>query len=58
LRTAIGQLPQEQRIVVERRIHHHETFAQIAEQLDVPLGTVLTRMRIATQSLRKSLHED
>lgn len=58
LRLAVEQLPEEQRLVVERRIHHHETFAQIAEQFDLPLGTVLTRMRIATQTLRKTLHED
>lgn len=55
---AVEQLPEEQRIVVERRIHHHETFAEISARLDVPLGTVLTRMRIAMQSLRKALYED
>lgn len=58
LRQAVEQLPPEQRIVVERRIQCQETFAQIAAQLGLPLGTVLTRMRIATQSLRKTLHEE
>lgn len=57
VRQALARLPDEQRIIVERRIHHQETFAQIAERLNLPLGTVLTRMRLATQALRKWLHD-
>lgn len=57
LRLAVASLPPEQRIVVECRIQQQQTFAQIAESLKIPLGTVLTRMRNATQSLRKTLHE-
>jgi RNA polymerase sigma factor (sigma-70 family) len=55
LKVALEQLPSDQRYVVERRIHHDETFAQIAADLKVPLGTVLTRMRLALQKLQKTM---
>ncbi len=55
LKIALEQLPSDQRHVVERRMHHDETFAQIAADLKVPLGTVLTRMRLALQKLQKTL---
>lgn len=55
IQQALAQLPAEQRFVVERRVYHEETFAVIAAQLKVPIGTVLTRMRLALQKLQKSL---
>jgi len=55
LQQALTQLPAEQRYVVERRVYHEETFAVIAAQLKVPIGTVLTRMRLALQKLEKHL---
>lgn len=55
LKVAIDQLPADQRHVIERRMHHDETFAQIAHELKVPLGTVLTRMRLALQKLQRTL---
>jgi RNA polymerase sigma-70 factor (ECF subfamily) len=36
-------------------MHDEQTFAEIAAALGVPLGTILTRMRLATNKLRKSL---
>ena len=51
----LSQLPAEQQEVVRRRMHDEQTFAEIAAELGVPLGTVLTRMRLATEKLRKSL---
>lgn len=48
---ALEQLPPEQLIVVRKRIYHEQTFASIAEELDLPLGTVLTRMRLALKKL-------
>lgn len=53
LREALQKLPAEQRDVVERRLHHEQTFAEIAEELHLPLGTVLTRMRLAMQRLQR-----
>jgi RNA polymerase sigma-70 factor (ECF subfamily) len=62
VRRAIESLPEAQRQVVRMRIYENKKFADIAAELDVPLGTVLTRMRLATeklgQALRKSVDPD
>lgn len=58
LKTAIEELPQEQRDVIERRIHDEATFAEISQITGTPLGTVLTRMRLAVERLRKRLHDE
>lgn len=55
VRKAISELPEEQRTVVRSRIYKDKTFAVIAEELGLPLGTVLTRMRLAMQKLERSL---
>lgn len=55
VRQAIEQLPVEQRRVVESRIYEERTFAEIAERFHLPLGTVLTRMRLATKKLAEAL---
>jgi RNA polymerase sigma factor (sigma-70 family) len=57
VRRALADLPPEQRQVVEARIQHGQTFAAIAAELGLPLGTVLTRMRLALAKLRRSLAE-
>jgi RNA polymerase sigma-70 factor (ECF subfamily) len=36
-------------------MYEDKTFAQIAEELGLPLGTVLTRMRLALEKLRRTL---
>ena len=53
LRKRLQELPPEQQQVVWQRIHEEKTFAVIAAELNVPLGTVLTRMRLAMQKLQK-----
>ncbi len=58
VQVAVGRLPAEQRFVVERRIHSDQTFAEIAAELEVPLGTVLTRMRLALAKLRVALDDE
>jgi len=57
VRTALDGLPAEQRQVVRMRIYELKTFAVIASELKLPLGTVLTRMRLATEKLRDRLAE-
>jgi RNA polymerase sigma-70 factor (ECF subfamily) len=57
VKAALERLPEEQRTVVNLRIYEEKTFAEIAASLDVPLGTVLTRMRLALQKLQQTLHE-
>lgn len=55
---ALEQLnPGEQR-VVRLRLADDRTFAEIADELGVPLGTVLTRMRRALAKLRGFLPGD
>lgn len=55
VRLAIEELPETQRDVVRKRMYEEKTFAVIADELQLPLGTVLTRMRLATERLRKAL---
>jgi RNA polymerase sigma factor (sigma-70 family) len=52
---ALQELPFEQRQVVEMRIYEEKTFAVIATELSAPLGTILTRMRLALQRLSRTL---
>lgn len=58
LKQALQELPPEQQQVIRRRIHDDKTFAVIADELNVPLGTVLTRMRLAIQKLQKWFGRD
>ena len=57
VREALGQLPHEQRQLVRMRIYEEKTFAVIAKELKIPLGTALARMRAAMIKLRKKLDE-
>ena len=55
LRMALDHLPEAQQLVVRLRLAENKSFQQIAEQLQVPLGTVLSRMRLAVEKLRNTL---
>jgi RNA polymerase sigma-70 factor (ECF subfamily) len=55
VRQALDALPPEQRKVVWMRIYEEKTFAVIADELQIPIGTALGRMRTALIKLRKSL---
>jgi RNA polymerase sigma-70 factor (ECF subfamily) len=55
VREALKELPPEQRQVVRMRIYEEKTFATIAKELKIPLGTALGRMRAATIKLRAKL---
>lgn len=57
VRTALDLLPPEQRQVVQMRMYDEKKFADIAAELKLPLGTVLTRMQSALKKLRKSLDD-
>jgi len=57
VRRAIGRLSAEQRQVVQMRIDQDKTFAKIADELKLPLGTVLSRMQAALKRLRTELDE-
>jgi len=57
IREALDALPPEQRQLVRMRIYEEKTFAEIAEELKIPLGTALARMRAALVKLRARLDE-
>lgn len=52
LRQAVSELPESWQQVVRLRMDDNLTFQQIADQLDIPLGTALTRMRRAIERLK------
>lgn len=54
-KAALDGLPAEQRQVVHKRLYEQKTFAVIAGELGVPLGTVLWRMQAALKRLREQL---
>ncbi len=58
VRQAIGQLPEDQQQILRMRIYEEKTFAVIAEELGIPLGTALSRMRAATAKLREWLESE
>lgn len=57
VRDALDRLPPPQREVVRQKFFEGRTFAQIAESEGLPLGTVLTRMRLALGKLEESLRK-
>ncbi|MCH2182257.1 MAG: RNA polymerase sigma factor [Mariniblastus sp.] len=57
VRAALDDLSPELRMVVHLRIYEGLKFADIAQRLEVPLGTVLTRMRNSLAKLRLKLNE-
>ena len=55
VRRGLCQLPVEQQQIVRMRIYEEKTFAVIAEELGIPLGTALGRMRAAVLKLSSQL---
>jgi RNA polymerase sigma-70 factor (ECF subfamily) len=57
IKTALARLTEGQQQVVRLRIYHDKKFAEIADELGLPLGTVLTRMRAALKKLSTELEQ-
>lgn len=55
VRAALDQLPAAQLVVVRKRIFEDKTFAEIAAELNIPLGTAIARMHAALGKLRTAL---
>ncbi len=53
LEAAINRLPPEQQEVLQRRIQKDQKFADIASEMNRPIGTILTWMRRALSSLKQ-----
>ncbi|MGE0216660.1 sigma-70 family RNA polymerase sigma factor [Mycolicibacterium sp.] len=57
LGTALGQLSEEHRAVVRRAYYQGWTTGQIADDLQIPEGTVKSRLHYAVRALRLGLQE-
>jgi len=49
----VEKLPEEQRLMIEYIYFNGYTQQEVADELDMPLGTVKTRTRLAMRELRK-----
>lgn len=58
MKFALFELPAEQREAIELAFYHGMSHGQIAEYLELPLGTVKSRLRLAMEKLRRSLQSD
>jgi RNA polymerase sigma-70 factor (ECF subfamily) len=57
VRAALATLPEDQKRVVDLSFHQDMAHADIADQLQIPLGTVKSRLRLAMKKLRVMLDE-
>ena len=57
LERALARLPQEQRQVMHLSYYRGQSHGAIARWLDLPIGTVKSRIRLAMQSVRAYLQE-
>ncbi|MCY2976043.1 MAG: sigma-70 family RNA polymerase sigma factor [Planctomycetota bacterium] len=57
LRRVIADLPRDQQQVLEMKFFENKTFAEIADLMQTPLGTALSRMRLALERLRIAIKE-
>ena len=58
IRTALGTLPKEQRQTIELAYFGGFTHTEIADQLEMPIGTVKGRMRLGLNKMRRALDEE
>ena len=58
LQSALEKLPQEQRQVMHLSYFRGQSHGAIAKWLDLPIGTVKSRIRLAMQSVRSSLNAE
>lgn len=54
----LGGLSAEQLVVIEKAFFEDKTHSAIAEELQLPLGTVKSRIRLALNRLRDALQRD
>lgn len=55
---ALSQLKPEHRVVITRAYYRGETIAELADALDVPQGTVKSRLHYGLRALRLALQEN
>ncbi len=52
VKTAIDKLPEEQMIALRKVYYEGKTHEEVADELNIPLGTVKGRLRLSLQKLR------
>lgn len=57
IREALQLLPQEQLEIIEKAFYEDKSHSAIAAELNLPLGTVKSRIRLALERLRKAVPE-
>jgi RNA polymerase sigma factor (sigma-70 family) len=57
LRRAVKELPEEQALVLRKNFFEEKSHGMIAEELNLPLGTVKSRARLALAKLREALRD-
>ncbi len=55
LGTALGELPEKQRVLIEKAYLGELSHSEIAEITGLPLGTIKSRIRLALEKLRHSM---
>ena len=55
LATALGELPEKQRVLVEKAYLGELSHSEIAEITGLPLGTIKSRIRLALEKLRHAM---
>jgi RNA polymerase sigma-70 factor (ECF subfamily) len=55
VRRAVDALPEEQRIVLHLRAVESRSYREIADALGIPIGTVMSRLARARETVRKRL---
>ena len=55
VRAAVDQLPDDQATVIRAAYFEEKTHSEIADALDIPLGTVKSRLRLAVGRIRDAL---
>jgi RNA polymerase sigma-70 factor (ECF subfamily) len=58
VRAALAALPEDQAELVRISFYEEASHSAIAERTGLPLGTVKSRLRLALQKLRTTLHDD
>ena len=57
MKNAINLLPEKQRKVIELSFINDMTQDEIAVELNIPIGTVKSRMRLAYQKMKDNLKD-
>lgn len=58
LRESLHGLPEDQRVILQAAFYDGLTHAEIAARLDLPLGTVKSRIRLGLKYLRNALGDE